>query len=116
MTTTSATRASGVSVAEKCVISALDFFQDPFKERAIENVYKATYSPIAAICPTTSNIEFHVPPSSDFISPRHTMIETSFRILNLDDTPLTPDTETERNLITCIQSPGIIPVIRTSCH
>ena len=106
MTTTSATRASGVSVSQECIISALNYFHDPLKDRAIENTYRATYSPISAVCPTTTNIEFIIPPSSDYVSPRSSLIDIKFRILNEDGSPLAPDTADARNLITTINCPA----------
>lgn len=106
MSTTGATRASGVSIAERCVISALNFFDDPFKERAIENTYTCTSNPIAAISPSSTCVEFQLPGSSDFLSPRHTLIDVTFRILNEDGSKLAPDAADKPNQISCIQCPA----------
>ena len=121
MTTTTVTRASGVSVSQKCLIEALNYFEvcwdgeqmdrqtdhlsdehciirsererknqknfefffknkDPFQERTVDETYTLIHSPVSAITPTSTSIEFHVPGVSDFLSPRHCLVDLTFKV------------------------------------
>ena len=62
-------------------------------ERAVDSTYEVVHSPLAAISPSTSSVEFLIPGDTDYISPRHTLIEITFKILNADGTDLKKDTD-----------------------
>ena len=60
-------------------------------ERAVDSTYEVVHSPMAAISPSSTSVEFSVPGDSDYISPRHTLIEITFKILNADGTDMKKD-------------------------
>ena len=62
-------------------------------ERAVDSTYEVVHSPMAAISPSSTSVEFSVPGDSDYISPRHTLIEITFKILNADGTDMKKDTD-----------------------
>ena len=54
-------KASGGSISEKCVVSALDFWSDPWQQRSVEDIYESIYSPVASLGDTPTSAEFYVP-------------------------------------------------------
>ena len=99
------TRASGVNATAKCSIEALNFFSDPYVDRVVDGTFTTRHSTVAAITPNSTSFEFLVPGDSHYLSPRHTLIEIKFRLLNWDGSKLKPDTDV-RNAVGCIQSPA----------
>ena len=67
--------------------------KDLWVERAVDSTYEVVHSPMAAISPSSTSVEFSVPGDSDYISPRHTLIEITFKILNADGTDMKKDTD-----------------------
>ena len=46
----------------------------------MDETYTLIHSPVSAITPTSTSIEFHVPGVSDFLSPRHCLVDLTFKV------------------------------------
>ena len=93
------TRPSGVSIASKCIVESLNFFETPFTDRAIESLYDQVHSPISAVTSTSTSAEFVIPGCADYLVPSDTIVDLKLRIFDDKGQALAPPTEKDPNII-----------------
>ena len=93
------TRPSGVSIDRKCVVEALNFFDQPFTDRAVESVYNQVHSPVSAVTPTSSSAEFVIPGTSDYMIASDTVVDLKLQIFDAKGNKLAKPTKDDPNIV-----------------